>query len=121
MIPTPWAAAVLVLGAFRVTRLLGWDHLKPFARARAWLLGERFHRSGSSNSLGGYTSEVPETVVTYKRAFLAEMWQCAYCLGFHVSWIVYLLWLWQPRIVLYGAAPFALSAAIGLLARNLDP
>lgn len=121
MIPSPWVAVILTLGAFRALRLLAWDDLPPIVRVRAWVLGEQTHRTGSSNSLSGLTSEVPATTVSYRRPLLAHLWFCPFCLGFWLSIAVYLAWIFEPRITLYIAAPFALSATIGLLAKNLDP
>lgn len=121
MIPHPLACVVLVLAAYRWTRLLGWDDLPPILRARAWALGEAVHVSGSSNSAAGLTSEQPYITVTYRRPLLAHFVHCAFCLGFWVSCLTYAAWLLWPRPTLYAAGAFALSAAVGLVAKNLDP
>jgi len=94
VIPHPWPALVITLGAYRLLRLLGWDTFPLAVRARAWVIGD--------NKL------------------LTEMFGCPFCLGFWVSLAVYLAWLWQPTGTLYAAAPFALSGAIGLISKNLD-
>jgi hypothetical protein len=93
-IPSPWVAVVLTLGTFRLLRLLGWDEFPPVLKAREWLL--------------------------HGRPLLGDLWGCPFCLGWWLSLAVYLLWLWQPTGTLYGAAPFALSGAVGLIAKNLD-
>lgn len=93
-IPSPWVAAILTLGTFRLLRLLAWDEFPLVLRAREWLLRDR--------------------------SLLAALWTCPFCLGFWLSLAVYLLWLWQPTGTLYGAAPFALSGVVGLIAKNLD-
>lgn len=49
MIPHPWAALVLVMGAYRLLRLAGWDDFPPIYKVRAWVIGERW---------------IPETPVT---------------------------------------------------------
>ena len=51
------------------------------------------------------------------RTGVAEFVQCPWCLGFHVSLGIYLLWLWQPTATMYVVVPFALSAAVGFMAQ----
>ena len=103
-IPSPWAAIVLTLATFRLLRLIGWDTFPPIVAVRDWLLGTVY--------LDGQAIE--------DEGWLGELWRCPFCLGLYLSVVVYLLWLWQPTVVLYGAAPFALSAAIGLIAKGWD-
>lgn len=121
MIPGPWVALVLTLGAFRLTRLAGWDTFPPVARARAWLTGEHVVHSTSANMAMGVTGELPGYEYRYRRRLLAELLHCAFCAGFWVALAAYLAWRFEPRWTLYLLAPFALSAAVGLIARNLDP
>lgn len=112
MIPSPWVGLILLLGAFRVTRLIGWDDLPPIARLRARLTGEvRYVNSTESR----------EEIFRYGRPLLAHFLACPYCQGFWVSLVVYGAWILEPRWVLYALAPFALSGAVGLVARNGDP
>ncbi len=94
MTPSPWPAVILTLGTFRLLRLLAWDEFPPVARLR--------------------------NVLLYPRSLLIDLFSCPFCLGFWLSLAVYLLWLWQPAGTLYGAAPFALSGAVGLIAKNWD-
>jgi hypothetical protein len=115
VIPSPWVAVVLALAAFRLLRLLGWDDLPPIARARARVLGE------SVNAYRGRAGEPDNYVYAYRRPTLAHLVHCAFCLGFWVACAVYVAWLFVPTVTLYATAPFALSAAIGLLAKNWDP
>lgn len=121
MVPGPWAAVVLVLAAFRISRLVGWDDLPPVARLRAWMVGEEVTRAGSTNARLGLTDEEPEEVVTYRRETLNHFIHCAFCFGAWVSAALYILWLWFPTETMYAVVPFALSAAVGLVAKNLDP
>lgn len=115
MIPSPWISLVLALAAFRVTRLIGWDDLPPIVAARRWALGESVEvRSRPAGQDDVY-------VYVYERPLLAHFVHCPFCVGFWISLATYLLWLFEPTGTLYGAAPFALSAAVGLLAKNLDP
>lgn len=121
MVPSPWHAVILTLGTYRILRLLAWDDLPPVVRAREWLLGIQWKRTGTSNSMQGLTAEQAHLAVSYKRPLLAHLWLCAFCLGFWVSLAVYLLWRFEPVVTLYLCAPFALSGAVGLVAKNWDP
>lgn len=112
MIPTPWAAVVLALGAYRLTRLIGWDDLPPIARLRARVTGERQHMNSTVNR---------ELITTYRRPTLEHFLSCPFCQGFWVSLAAYLVWRFEPTGTLYFLAPFALSAAVGLISKNLDP
>lgn len=115
MIPAPWVGLVLAFGAYRLTRLLGWDDWPPIARSRAWLLGEKWTMA---RGVGG----APDTyVAVYKRPLLQKLVHCPFCIGWWVCLATYLAWLLWPSGTLYGAFPFALSGAVGLLAKNLDP
>jgi hypothetical protein len=87
-----------------------------------WVTGARsFARSKSSNAAMGLTGEEPTEIVVYRHPLLAHFISCAYCLGFWVGLVVYLAWIWFPTETLYAAAPFALSGAVGIIARMLDP
>jgi hypothetical protein len=121
VIPSPWVGLVLALAVYRLCRLAGWDHFTPIARARTWLYGATVTNSASTNARLGVTNESVEVTWTYRRPMLAELLSCAFCLGWWISLAVYLAWLWKPEWTLYGAAPLALSAAAGLIAKNLDP
>ncbi len=106
MIPSPWVAVILTLGTFRLLRLLAWDEFPPIVRVRDRILGA--HEQVTNDDPGCY------------HPLLADLWTCPFCLGFWLSLAVYLLWLWQPTRTLYCAAPFALSGAVGLIAKNWD-
>lgn len=112
MIPDPWVALVLALGAFRVARLIGWDDLPPIAKLRARLTGEVIRYMPTAST---------EPVYAWGRPLLAHFLACPYCQGFWVSVAVYGSWLVSERVTLYALAPFALSAAVGIIARRLDP
>lgn len=121
MIPNVWTGIVLALAAFRVTRLIGWDDLPPIARVRAWATGERVY----SKPMRGENVDVYQ----HDRPLLSHFLHCAFCQGFWTASVVYGAWLAagspghaEPRSwVFYALVPFALSAAVGLVARNLDP
>ncbi len=102
MIPSALELVVLSLGAFRVYRLLGQDEILSPLRDR--LTDARETRDGW----------------VFRRPRIATFLTCPWCCGFWVSLIVYGSWLSDSRPTLYAMTPFAISAAVGLIARNLD-
>jgi hypothetical protein len=76
--------------------------------------------STSQNIALGSARPMPGGAWSYRRPLLAHFLFCAYCVGFWISLLVYLAWVFFPTEAVYGAAPFALSAAVGMLAKNLD-
>lgn len=115
MLPSALACVALALAAFRLTRLVGWDDLPPVVRFRAWALGERVEaRSRPAGQDDVY-------VYLYRRPLLAHFVHCPFCVGFWISVAVYVAWALEPRWTLYAAVPLALSAVVGLTAKNLDP
>ena len=121
MIPSPWIGLVLALAAFRITRLIGWDDLPPVARARAWVTGASMRSQSTSNTAMRLTNDESKDTWVYKRPLLAHMITCPYCMGFWVAAVTYIAWVFVPTQMLYVAAVFALSGAIGIIARMLDP
>jgi hypothetical protein len=122
VIPAAWPAVVILLGTFRIVRLIGWDDLPPIVRLRGWAIGAHLQQTGSVNDRMALTGPVEvESEWRYRRPLLAHFLRCPYCQGFWVSLDVYLAWLAEPRWTLYALAPFALSAGVGIAARMLDP
>lgn len=105
MIPAPWEFVLLTLGVFRLVRLVGWDDLPPVAAVRRWLTG---------------TVEDGE-YERHRRPLLAHFLACPFCVGAWLALAAYLLWLWQPEWTVAVCVPLALSAAVGLAAKNWDP
>jgi hypothetical protein len=138
-VPSPWPAALLALAALRWTRLIGWDEWPPAAKLRARVIGERWTTAdvpaGAEKAEGTGrvdaaelglpgkqpSSEVSDVRPAYDRPTLAHLIHCPFCLGWWVSLAWYAAWLLAPRPTLYAAVPFAISMAVGILARNLDP
>lgn len=112
MIPAWWPALIIGLGAFRIVRLIGWDDLPPILRLRKRLTGEQVRYR---------PTEERGPVYSYRRPTLAHFIACPYCVGWWVALAAYGLWIQWPHGTVYVLAPFALSAFIGLVARNLDP
>lgn len=129
MIPSWWLFVVLALGAARLTRLAGWDDLPPIVRLRGWIVGEKAVTRGSTNARMGVTSEQVEQSYTYRWPGLAHFLSCSFCSGFWFATLVYGGWLvaGSPGALhyhswlFYALVPFALSEAVGLVSKNLDP
>lgn len=117
MIPTPWVAVILVLGTYRLVRLIGWDDWPYAVRLRHWLGG----RSERGTPFGEQLYPQTDPRGFYKRPMTMKFLTCPFCVGFWLGCIVYVGWLYEPTAVLYVLFPFALNGAVGLLAKNLDP
>lgn len=111
MIPHALVALVLVLGVFRIVRLIGWDDLPIVESFRTWVTGRTVY----------YNSTEGGEVYQHRRPLLAKFIECPWCVGAWVSLGAYLAWVFEPRWTIYFLMPWALSAAVGLLAKNLDP
>lgn len=86
MIPSPWEAALIALAAYRLWRLIAEDEITDPLRDR--LLGNEW---------------------------ASKLVECPWCLGAWVTagwWGAW--WAWPDALVV--AVPFALSAAVGLVA-----
>jgi len=108
-VPAPWEFILLALAAMRFTRLIGWDSITDPIRSR--LTG---HHHGSHRNEGrrvGSRYDRPEWML-----FLT----CPWCLGFWISVVVWLAWLGWPNATLIACTPFAVSATVGLVVKNLD-
>lgn len=113
---SPWfATLVLTLAAFRLVRLIGWDDLPPVVSLRDRATGASHQRSLAERGNG-------HDLVVYRRPLLAHFLRCPYCQGFWVGLAVLAFYWACPRDwALLVLAPFALGAAVGLIARVLDP
>lgn len=166
-LPTWWQFLLLALGAFRVTRLIGWDDLTiPYRRKltglgdeehKQWAyvidhqrevdydpwdvrepqyylgqraphdrfqqLRERLRESAGSDSIPPIVAaDQPHPPVSQRRYYLSKMVRCPWCLGFWVSLAFGLGWGGSADAWLSGLAiAFPLSAAVGLIAKQLDP
>lgn len=105
--PDWWQFLILALAVFRFYRLIAEDTILD--RPRRWLL----RLDANWQKEGDYTGE-------RYRSEWALFITCPWCLGFHVSWILWLFWLWSPSWTTGLCIPFALSAVVGLTAKNLD-
>jgi hypothetical protein len=122
--PSAWQFVVLTLAAYRLTRLAGWDEFPLAAKTRAWVTGLRWVPDEADQEivLPGKSpgSEVPTVRPAYDRPIIAHLVSCPFCIGAWISFAVYGAWLGGGRITLIALTPFAISGAVGLLAKNLD-
>lgn len=122
-VPSGTELALLILGAYRLTRLGGWDAFPPIARLRARIAGQGWEPGDPEISLPGKTPEPIGDLYlrpTYQRPLLAHLLHCPFCLGWWISLTITAGWYLAPRWTLYALLPFAISGAAGLLAKNLD-
>ena len=92
--PDWWAALILALAAFRVYRLIAEDDIldRPRDHLMDKLAEERLEK-------------------------LDKLITCPWCLGFWLSVIAWLAWLATPSWTVGLAFPWALSAAVALIAK----
>lgn len=129
--PTWWEATLLALLAFRLTRLLGWDDLT--VSFRHWLTGLS---DDEYSALAEWVYDVEKAggdpweqaywtpgqrIPDPRRFYLAKMIHCPWCAGWWISLAVAAGWWLWPWGTIRAALPFALSALVGLVAKNLDP
>lgn len=93
---------LLALGSYRLWRILAADTILD--KPRDWLT-----RRARQQVSRGYRQQLD--------IFL----HCPWCLGWWISLLWWLAWLAWPHAATLVAVPFALSAIVGLIVRNLDP
>ena len=96
-VPSWYELLLFALAAYRLWRLLAWDEITE--PARLWIT--RY-------------SQGPKKPY---RATLGTFIQCGFCLGFWVALAWWGAWQAWPHATLIAAAPFAISALVGTLAR----
>jgi hypothetical protein len=106
-IPSPWEALLLAAASYRLWRLLAEDTI--LQRPRRWIM--RLDRGWQEGM------EIP---ASYRYA-LAEFVTCSWCLGLHVSVLVWLAWQIEPQWAIVISVPLAISTAVGIVRSRLDP
>lgn len=112
-VPGGWETVLLALAAFRLTRFIGWDSLTEGLRDRymvTTVVAKAEDRSGNERRL-----------VVKRAGMIAKMIECPWCIGWWMALAWWGAWLAWPEATLIAATPWALSALVGLLAKNLDP
>jgi hypothetical protein len=107
-IPSPFELVLLALAAMRLTRLIGWDSITDPIRSR---ITGHHHGGHKAGKRPGARWDKPQWML-----FLT----CPWCLGFWVSGVVWGAWLVWPTATLIACTPFAISAVVGLVVKNLD-
>jgi len=102
-VPSPWIALLLLGASYRIWKLLADDTI--LNRPRHWLV-----------RLPPDWEEGDPLPRDY-RLELARFITCPWCLGFHVSWVLWLAWEIEPHWTAIFSVPFALSAALGITER----
>jgi len=102
--------AILVMGAYRVTRIITTDEVFAPVRNR---LAETWDSSLGWVSRDRDTGEI--YAVPQWRAFLREMLDCDWCAGFWVSVVTAAGLFIDPEWSTIVMVPFAISSAIGLI------
>jgi hypothetical protein len=87
---TWWPFVLLGLAAYRTWRLLAEDTILD--RPRAWVV---------------------------RSEWVSEFLSCCWCAGFWVAVAWWAAWLAWPHETIWAAVPFALSAALGLVASHV--
>jgi hypothetical protein len=105
-IPSLWEFALLALAAFRVWRLIAEDTI--FDGPRHWLVGLGYRWADGD--------PLPKRYREHWGIFL----QCAWCAGFWISLLWWVAWLVWPHATVVLAVPWAISAVVALVAKNLD-
>lgn len=125
-VPDPWEAVLLALGTFRLVRLIGWDTITEGLRERITGLTDEQAAEWASSETGPIAVAEHEGEQRWYwrpawRKHLSTLIRCPWCQGFYVSAAVWALWALLGDPVLVACVPLALSAAVGLTAKNLDP
>lgn len=151
MIPHVWVAVVLVLASFRLFRLVGYDELPLLVRFRKWATkeyevrpalddlhmrtwtivhdlatrhGDRLYepsRRALEDLDYEYERRQQASYVRHGRPAIEKLLSCPWCAGWWISLAMYVGWAFEPKWTVYFAAPWALSAAVGLVTKHLDP
>lgn len=129
-VPGPWPFALLALAAFRLWRVAARDSITEKARealtgfddeaAPPLALAEPAYASQSGLLLQYEASIWREGPPRRSRRYLSALIRCPWCLGFWIALAVAGAWWAFPHVTLLAATPLALSAALGLVKKNLD-
>lgn len=124
-----WLYAVVVtLAAFRITRLVGWDEItQPI---RAWLSGvhdrgynqlAKAIEEAKSQGVDPWDGQRRPPPLSERRYYVAKLLHCPWCVGFWISLAAALAADEWHHTTYWISVPFAISAVVGLIAKNLDP
>jgi hypothetical protein len=112
-VPSAWVFFLLTLGAYRLTRFVGWDSITEPARA---LVTGR-HETGSGKD--ARDTDKGRKTRRY-RPKVDELLHCPYCVSWWLCVAGFLAWQWWPHAVEVLAVPWAASGIVGLISKVLD-
>jgi hypothetical protein len=118
-LPVPgWLPLVLLaLAAFRIYRLIARDTLtEPIREAITYPDAASVALADDARLEVVGEDEQPKAW----RVYLSTLVRCPWCAGFYVSGAWWAAWVVWPRFTLFVAVPWAISAVVALLAKNLD-
>jgi hypothetical protein len=111
---------MLALAAFRVYRLIARDTITEPFRAAATYPDRGAVALADDPADEGLAvvgdAELPKSW----RVYISTLIRCPWCAGFYVSAGWWLLWQAWPHWTMAMSAPWAISAVVALLAKNLD-
>lgn len=119
---------IISLAAFRLTRLVAWDEISQ--PVRAWVSGvhdanyAKLAKYVESMQADGHDpweqhgDLVPP--MSKRRWYVAKLLHCPWCVGWWIALAVTLCAWWRFDLTVDASYPLALSAVIGIVAKNLD-
>lgn len=129
---TSLQVVILALLAFRLTRLVGWDEVTAAPRAAlSGIPDAKYHELAKgveaqrAEGIDVWTDDRFRTPpMSERRYYVAKLLHCPWCVGFWISLGVSLAayeWWLDVSLLTALALAFAISAVVGLVAKNLDP
>lgn len=121
-VPSWWTFVLLTLGAYRVYRIVARDTITEPLRAAVSMPDatavtlDDLEGSRVLFTRAWLDDRPPHPLVVY----VATLIRCPWCLGFYVSVAAWVAWDVAPSWTTFLAVPFAMSAVVGLLSKNLD-
>ena len=113
----PMYAIILALAVYSITRLLSIDSFPPIEKARNWFY-DRFPHDGYSSLKRPVRGAWITTVASYHvnlGVWQGELVSCPWCLGWWVSLVGSVLFLFWPTVILALCVPFALRVIPGII------
>lgn len=104
-----WQFVVVTLGAYRLWRIAARDTITEPVREAV---------TGYDDDEAPGLTDAPRKTW---RIYVSGLVRCPWCLGFWISLAVYGAWLLWPHATFYALTPFAISAALGIVRKTLDP
>lgn len=117
ILSNPIFAIILALAVYSITRLISIDSFPPIEKARNWFY-DRFPHDGYSSLKRPVRGQWVTHGVGYHvniGVWQGELLSCPWCLGWWVSLVGSVLFLFWPMTVLALCVPFALRVIPGII------